>query len=179
MTKKTLTLISIILVAAICRLFPHAPNFTPLAAIALFSGAYISNRLLAVAMPIVAMLLSDALMGFNGWVFTEQVVTVYATYTLIALAAFALRNNKSAIRVGLGSLSASIFFFITTNFATWMGGYFHSPALYPMNGFGLTECFTAAIPFFQNTLAGDLFYSSVLFGAFYLAQINIPALSRD
>lgn len=179
MNKKLIAIVSVILLAALSRLLPHAPNFTPLAAIALFSGAYIGNRYLAMAMPLMVMLLSDALMGFNGWVFTEQVITVYSTYALIAGLGLLLQRNKSVVRIGLSSLAASVFFFVTTNFAVWLGGYFHAPALYPMNTAGLMECYTAAIPFFRNTLSGDFFYSAVMFGAFYLAQINIPALSRD
>ncbi len=179
MSKKLITVVAIVFVAAMSRLLPHAPNFTPLAAIALFSGAYISNRLLAFSLPLLVMLISDALMGFNGWVFTEQVLTVYGTYALIALLGMQLLRKKSILRVGIGSLSSSVLFFITTNFAVWLGGYFHQPALYSMNMQGLASCYAAAIPFFQNTLSGDVFYSALLFGAYYLVQVNIPALARD
>lgn len=179
MNKRIITIISIVFAAALTRLLPHAPNFTPLAAMALFGGAYISNRYLAVIIPLLAMLLSDALMGFNGWVFTEQVITVYGCFALIAVLGQTLQSGKTIMRVGGASITASLVFFILTNFAVWFGGYFHSPALYPMNGSGLAQCYAAAIPFFQNTLMGDLFYSSVLFGGFYLLSINVPALEES
>jgi hypothetical protein len=178
MNKRVITVISIVFAAALTRLLPHAPNFTPLAAMALFGGAYIGNRYLAVLIPLLAMLLSDALMGFNGWVFTEQVITVYSCFTLIAILGTTLQSNKGIIRVAGASISSAVLFFILTNFAVWFGGYFHTPALYPMNGAGLAACYAAAIPFFQNTLMGDLFYSSVLFGGFYLLTINIPSLKE-
>jgi hypothetical protein len=179
MNKRISIIIAIVFVAALTRLLPHAPNFTPLAAMALFGGAYISNRYLSVIVPLLAMLLSDALMGFNGWVFTEQVIAVYGSFTLIALLGQSMQNNKSAIRVGGTTIAASILFFVITNFAVWMGGFFHSPALYPMHVSGLIECYVAAIPFFTNSIAGDLFYSTVLFGGFYLGTLNIPALKES
>ncbi|MES2558338.1 MAG: DUF6580 family putative transport protein [Bacteroidota bacterium] len=178
MNKRIMIIVAIVFVAAIMRLLPHAPNFSPIAAMALFGGAYITNRYLAVIIPLLAMLLSDALMGFNGWYFTEQIIAVYGTFALIAVLGLTLQGNKSAIRVAGASISASVIFFITTNFAVWLGGFFHSPALYTMNGQGLAECFTAGLPFFQNSLMGDLFYNTILFGGFYIASINIPVLQK-
>lgn len=179
MNKRIISIVAIIFVAAVSRLLPHAPNFSPLAAVALFGGAYITNKYLAVIIPLLAMLVSDALMGFNGWFFTEQVITVYASFALIAMLGLTLQQNKSAIRVAGASISASLIFFVLTNFAVWLGGYFYTPALYPMNAAGLIQCYVSAIPFFQNTLTGDLFYSGVLFGGFYLLAINVPALQEN
>jgi hypothetical protein len=179
MNKKLTLIIAVIFVAALARLLPHAPNFSPLAAIALFGGAYITNKYLAIAIPLLAMLFSDALMGFNGWVFTEQVFVVYACFTMIAFLGFALQHNKSVLRVAGITLTASVLFFVLTNFAVWAGGFFHTPALYPLTSAGLVQCYVAAIPFFQNSLAGDFCYSTVLFGGFYLASINIPALKSS
>jgi hypothetical protein len=176
MNKRTIAIIAVVFVAALLRLLPHAPNFSPLTAMALFGGAYISNRYLAVAIPLLAMLISDAMMGFNGWAFTEQVAIVYASFGAIALIGTQMQNRKSILSVGLFTLSASFFFFLVTNFAVWAGGFVHQPALYTLDGAGLAACYAAAIPFFQNSLAGDVFYSSLLFGGFYLASINIPFL---
>jgi len=178
MNKRFSIIIAVVFVAALTRLLPHAPNFTPLAAMALFGGAYISNKYLAIIIPLLAMLLSDALMGFNGWAFTEQVIVVYGCFALIAVLGISLQQRKSAVRVAGASIGASVLFFVLTNFAVWVGGYFHTPALYPLNSSGLIECYVAAIPFFTNSLAGDLFYSAVLFGGFYLASINIPSLKK-
>jgi hypothetical protein len=179
MNKRIIAIVAIVFVAAISRLLPHAPNFSPLAAVALFGGAYITNKYLAVIIPLLAMLVSDAVMGFNGWVFAEQVITVYSCFALIAVMGLTLQGNKSAIRVAGASISASLIFFLFTNFAVWLGGYFHTPPLYPMNAGGLVECYVSAIPFFQNTLMGDLFYNTVLFGGFYLLSINLPVLQES
>ncbi len=180
MNKRIITVIAIVFAAALTRLLPHAPNFTPIAAIALFGGAYITNRYLAIFIPLLAMLLSDALMGFNGWAFTEQVIAVYGSLVLISLmGASTLKGDKKALKIAGATVSSSVVFFIITNLAVWIGGFAHTPALYPLNGAGLLECYVAAIPFFQNSLMGDLFYSGVLFGGFYLASINIPALAEN
>jgi hypothetical protein len=179
MNKRITIIIAIVFVAALARLLPHAPNFTPLAAVALFGGAYITHKYLAILIPLLAMLLSDALLGFNGWVFVEQVIAVYGSFALIALLGMSMQGNKSALRLGATSISASILFFVMTNFAVWLGGAFHAPALYPMNAAGIVECYVAAIPFFANSLAGDLFYTAVLFGGFYLVSVNIPSLKES
>jgi hypothetical protein len=179
MNKRFLTITAIIFVAAICRYLPHLPNFTPLGAMALFAGAFVSNRFLAIALPLCAMLLSDAMMGFEGWAFAEQTIAVYATYALITLLGFGLTSNKSMLRVGSFSLASSVLFFLVTNLFTWVGGFFHQPALYPLTTSGLMECYVAGIPFFSHTVASDLLYSVVLFGGFYLLQINIPSLKEE
>jgi hypothetical protein len=179
MTKRIITISILVVAAAISRLLPHAPNFTPIGAMALFAGAYISNRYLAILMPLLAMLLSDALMGFRGWAFTEQIIAVYTTLGLIAILGSALHTHKSALRVGGASLASSVLFFITTNFAVWLGGFSHEPALYPLSSSGLAQCYVSAIPFFSNTLFGDLFFNAILFGGFYLLQVNIPSLKEE
>lgn len=176
MNKRISIIIAIVFLAALTRLLPHAPNFTPLAAMALFGGAYIGNKYLAILVPLLAMLVSDALMGFNGWAFTEQVIAVYGSFALIAWLGQSMQNNKGALKVAGTTISASVLFFVITNFAVWLGGAFHAPALYPMNMAGIIECYVSAIPFFTNSIAGDLFYSTVLFGGFYVASLNIPAL---
>jgi hypothetical protein len=160
-------------------LLPHAPNFTPLGAIALFAGAYRSNRVLAFIIPMFAMILSDAIMGFAGWDFPEQIITVYASFALITALGMNMRNDKSVLRIGASSVSASVLFFIITNFMVWMSGFYTTPALYATNFSGLVTCYVAAIPFFTPSAAADLFYSSALFGAFYLVQINVPKLVQD
>lgn len=179
MNKKLLVISGIILAAAAARLLPHAPNFTPLGAMALFAGAYIANRALALIIPLAAMILSDAAMGFSGWDYPEQTIVVYSTFVLITLLGMNMRNNKSIVRIAGSSIASSVVFFVVTNFVVWMSGFFAITPLYPTNFAGLVECYTLAVPFFNNTLSADLFYTSVLFGSFYLVQINAPKLVTE
>ncbi len=179
MNKRFITISALIFLAAISRILPHAPNFTPIGAMALFAGAYISNRFLAFVIPAFAMLLSDALMGFNGWFFAEQTIAVYGTFMLITALGLTMQKNKGAVRVAGMSIASSVLFFVITNLFVWMSGFSHKPELYALTSSGLMQCYTMAMPFFDRTLASDLFYNIILFGGFYLLQINIPSLKKE
>ena len=163
---RLIALLSAIVAAAALRLVPHPPNFTPIGAMALFSGAYLGRRALAFAAPLGALLLSDVVLGFY-----HGMATVYASVALIVvLGAMALRR-VSPIRVGAAALASSVLFFVITNFGMWLFSGF-----YPRTLLGLETCYIAAIPFFQNTLAGDLFYATMLFGGFRIAELLMPRI---
>jgi len=170
-------LAGIVLFAAFSRLIPHPPNFTPLIAIALFGGAYFTNKKWAFTAPLSAMILSDIglalMMGYEF--FTSMRVVVYSCFVIITLMGFLLRGKVKFFNVALVSLAGSILFFIVANFFVWIGG---AHNLYPKNMAGLVECYVAAIPFFKNTLISALVYSGVLFGSFELAKYRFPLLSK-
>lgn len=159
MTKQTKLIVSIILVAlgVACRLLPHAWNFAPIAAIALFSGVYLGRRY-AVLLPITAMLIGDLFIGFYE---LPLMLTVYGSYILIGLAGTLIKKHKSLETVIAGSLGASILFFLVTNWAVWQFSPWYAKSLA-----GLLQSYTLALPFFRNTLFSDLFYVAVLFGAY-------------
>ena len=164
--RRTMALLSAIALAAVMRLVPHPPNFTPVGAMALFSGAYFGRRALAFVAPIGALVLSDLVLGFY-----HGMATVYlATASIVLVGWFAL-NRVSPVRVGLAALASSTLFFIITNLGMWLFSGF-----YPRTLAGLETCYVAAIPFFQNTIAGDLFYAALLFGGFRIAETVAPKL---
>jgi len=156
----------IILVAAAIRLIPHYPNFTPIAGMALLGGSYFSNKKTAFIIPFVAMFLSDIIFGFHSTMWA-----VYLSFALIVMIGFSLRQSKKIYNIFLASVSASVLFFVITNFAVWISG-----GIYPMSSSGLIECYIAAIPFFHYTLLGDLFYSGIFFGIFELVQYKFPSI---
>jgi hypothetical protein len=163
---RLLALLIAIVGAAALRLVPHPPNFAPIGAMALFSGAQLGRRPLAFAAPLGALLLSDVIIGFYpGMGF------VYASVALIVLIGSAIGSRISVIRVGAAALASSILFFIVTNFGTWL-----SSGMYPHDLAGLAACYAAAVPFFQNTVGGDLVYAALLFGGFALLEDAIPGL---
>lgn len=162
------TVLIMVLTAAALRLLPHYPNFTPVAAMALFGGAYFSNKKVAFLIPISAMLISDLILGFHSTMWA-----VYLSFALIVLIGFSLKNGKKISSIFLASISSSVLFFIITNFAVWISG-----GIYPLNMLGLGECFTAAIPFFHYTMLGDLFYVGIFFGAFEFMQYKFPVLAE-
>lgn len=167
MKPRAVLLLAIIFGAAALRLLPHPSNFTPIGALALFAGAHFDDKRWAFIVPLAAMFLSDILLGFHG-----QMPVVYGAFAVIVCLGFALKEKKTALRVTGASLAAATFFFIVSNFAVWA-----FDGLYPMTFQGLVTCYAAAIPFFQNWLAGTLFYSAVLFGGFALAEKTIPLMA--
>ncbi|HVI05235.1 MAG TPA: DUF6580 family putative transport protein [Sphingomicrobium sp.] len=153
--------------AAILRLVPHPPNFTPIDAMALFSGAYLGRRALAFLAPLGALLLSDALLGFyTGMQFQ------YLSVALIVVLGWVALSRVSVVRLGLAAVAGSVLFFAITNFGTWL-----TSGLYPHSLNGLAACYVAAIPFYRNTLAGDLFYAALLFGGFRVAELLVPRIA--
>lgn len=173
---RIVTLITIILAAALSRLLPHPFNFTPIGAIALFGGAHFTRKSLAFVIPLAAMLLSDSLIGFHG-----SMWAVYASFILTVGIGMGLLQKVTAGRVFGSAILASVLFFLITNFAVWYG----AGSFYPRNLAGLGACYLAGIQFYQqdffgnlffNTIMGDLFFTSALFGSFELLKKKIPAL---
>jgi hypothetical protein len=164
--SRLAVLLSAIVAAAALRLAPHPPNFSPIDAMALFSGAYLGRRWIAFAAPLLALLLSDIVLGFY-----HGMGTVYATVALIVMIGWWVSSRRTPLRIGVAAVASSVLFFVITNFGMWLFSGF-----YPVTYEGLVACYTAAIPFFQNTLAGDLFYTVLMFGAFRIAELMIPWL---
>ena len=113
------------------------------------------------------MLLSDALLGFYSgfWI-------TYLAIGLVVLIGWLALSRVSPLLVGTAAIASSITFFLVSNFGTWA-----LSGMYPHSGAGLAACYIAAIPFFQNTLAGDLFYATLLFGGFRIAELLVPRIS--
>ena len=143
------------------RLLPHAWPFTPMLATALFASAALRVRPLAVAVPVIALALSDSLVGFYDW---RVMIVVYAASVLPAALGLLLGRRSLPISLLLAA-GCSVVFFATTNLAVWafQGLYSHDAA-------GLAACYVAALPFLKNSLAGDLFWTCALFGGYELLR---------
>jgi hypothetical protein len=168
----------VIVLAALSRLLPHPPNFSPVEAIALFGGAYFARRATALWVPLAAMFLSDIALGLvNGGIYAEYFTSagfwlVYLCIALSTVLGFGLRGRVGAVRVAGYSLAGSVLFFLVTNFGVWAGS-----GMYPRTGAGLMAAYAAGLPFFQNTVNGTLFYGVVLFGAFAWLRRRHPVLA--
>ena len=165
---RLLALVVAIFAAAAMRLVPHPPNFAPIAAMALFSGAYLPQRPIAFLAPLAALFLSDLVLGFY-----PELIFVYLSVAATVLIGWLVSKRKTVLRVGAAALASSILFYVVTNFGVWLLADF-----YPKTLAGLAACYVAAIPFFQNTLAGDLVFTALLFGGFALAERLVPALRQ-
>jgi hypothetical protein len=173
--NSPLFIIFLIFLAAFTRLIPHYPNFTAVGAIALFGGAFLHKRYLALLVPVAALFVSDLFLNnlvysnLSGssesfTLFYAGSLWVYGAFILIVLLGMKLLKSRSIGLLAGTSALASIIFFITTNFGMWIGS-----GIYPKTIGGLAACYYVALPYFWNTLLGDLFYVGVLFGGYALA----------
>ena len=136
---------------------PHAWNFAPIIAIALFAGVYLGKNY-AISLPIIAMLVGDFFIGFYDW---RLGLAVYGSYMVIGLLGLVIKKHKCLETVIAGSIVAPVIFFIVTNWAVWQFSPWYAKSIA-----GLIQCYSLALPFFKNTLLGNLFYVFVLFGAY-------------
>jgi len=151
------------------RLLPHVPGFMPVAASALFAGRMLRAPALAVIVPLAAMALSGIAMAADDW---QVSLIVYAAITLPAFAGMLARRWHGAVPVVAAMVTCSLIFFLVTNLAAWAFS-----GMYPLTAQGLTQCYVAALPFLDKTVAGDLFWCAVLFGGAWLVQRG-PVLAR-
>lgn len=150
-----LAIIAVICIAVVLRLLPHSPNVAPIAALALFSGAMIPDRK-GFIIPIVALLISDLFLGFHA-----TMPFVYGSFLAIALMGTMLKKDSSLVKTGATSIIGSILFFLVTNFGVWA-----TSSMYERSFSGLMRSYQMGIPFFRNTLLGDLFYTALFFFAY-------------
>ena len=175
-----LVLAALIFVAALSRLLPHPPNFSPVEAIALFGGAYFASRAWALAVPLLALLVSDLVLGallgdtYASYLGGVSFWSVYACIALSTVLGFGLRGRATGTRLLGYSLAGSVLFFVVTNFAAWIASPF-----YPQTAAGLASAFVAGIPFFQWTVLGTLGYAALLFGGFALLRRRLPVLAAQ
>jgi hypothetical protein len=182
MKTRFLVISAIILACAGWRLLPHGWNFAPVGALALFTGAYLSPRWTAFAVPFLAMILSDLVLyqthrqEFDlGYYLTDRVV-VYSCFAVMVGIGFWLRQRRTALAIVGSAVVGSLFFFLATNFAVWLTG---GGLGYPMTLEGLYHCYVAAIPFYRNTAVSDAIFTLVFFGGFALAERWIPGLRES
>lgn len=153
-----------ILIGVISRVLPHPWNFAPISAIAMFGGVYLSRKS-ALILPLVAMFISDLFIGFYE---LPVMASVYLSFLLTVFIGFLVKKRKSWQTIIAGSVCGSVLFFLVTNFAVWAFS-----AWYPHNLTGLIANYILALPFFKNTLLGDLFYVSVFFGAYEAISVLV------
>jgi len=157
--KKYLPIYLLLILAVITRFIPHPANFTAVGAIAIFGGLYIPRRY-AIVGPLLVMFVSDIFIGFYN---LPTMIAVYASFILMTVIGLKTRNKKNIATVIGCTLLGSVLFYIITNWAVWAFG-----AMYPHTISGLFSSYYWALPFFKNTLAGDLLYTSVLVGGYEL-----------
>jgi len=172
-SPSLLTIIAIISVASLARIFTPIPNFTPIAAIALFGAAYINKKSIAFLIPIVILTITNFFLPVFD---TLTTISIYSAFILSGVIGLWIGKNVSTKRVVIGAIASSVVFFILTNLAAWLwlGGL----GFYSMNTEGLILCYQMALPFFRNELLGTLVYSGVLFGLYEYSKQRFPAILK-
>ena len=162
MNKREILILTFVLLAVLVRLIPHPPNFTPIIALALFGSTTFKNKSIGLSLPLLAMIISDLYLGFYSislW--------LYGSFFLISI----LGTYWKKIKVTNVFIS-SLIFFIITNFGVWLGGY-------PKTIEGFLLCYTMAIPFFINSILGDLFFSYLMKFSFQSVEKKLLARSSN
>lgn len=155
--KNLLLITGMIIFAIITRFIDHPFNFTAIGAIALFSGANMRDKRFAYLVPVAALLISDAVIGFHS-----SVIPVYACFAFTVFLGTTIRKKKHIMNIAFTSILSSIVFFLVTNLPFW----YADLSLYPLTWNGTVQSYQMAIPFFFNQVAGDLFFNALLFGIY-------------
>jgi len=166
---QIITISAIIFALAMFRLLPHLPNVSPVAAMALFGGAFFADKRLALIVPFIALFCSDLILGLHN-----TMIFVYTGFALTVVIGFMLRKKITITNTVFAVLVSSGLFFLLTNFGAWL-----TSTLYAKTAEGLMQAYVAGIPFFQNTLLGNLVYTAVIFGAYVLLQKNMSVLKNN
>ena len=156
MNRNENFLIGFVFLAIWFRLIPHPPNVAPITALALFSGASFRNKWYSIVFPLIAMLLSDMVLGFS-----TISLWVYSAFILITMFSWMTKELKWTF-----VLISSLIFFIVSNFGVWVLSYPHTIE-------GLITCYTMAIPFFGYSILGDMAWSLIIFGLYETIKENV------
>ncbi|MFT5167465.1 MAG: hypothetical protein ACI8P3_002703 [Saprospiraceae bacterium] len=189
--NSRLAILIVMIIAAACfRFIKMPPNFSPITGIALFGAAYFSRKYLALIVPFLILWISNLVLDnvfyaqwYEGFQWFSQPL-VFVAFGGIVLLGFVFLKKVNFYRIIGASLTASVLFFLVTNFGVWLG----SPT-YPQSFSGLILCYAAGIPFitnpgaehyfFLNTVFGDLMFTVGLFGVFELIKFQFPRLAKQ
>ena len=173
----TWSLILLVLIAALYRIIPNRPfGFAPQWSIAIFAGAIIKDKKLALAIPILSMFFSDM---FFQILYSSGITTIpgfyegqwqnYILFGLLTFVGFAMRKIN-VLNIFLASLAAPTIYFILSNFTLWAGWNGTRGYNRPKTLNGLMLCYNDALPFFRTSIFATLIFSTILFGGYYLLR---------
>lgn len=140
-------------IGVISRIIPHLPNMTSVGAVALFSGSRYGLKK-GVIIVLSTMLMTDIVRGLHPVMWAT-----YGSLFLTVLIGTVIHKSRTFYKTTTAMLASSLVFYLLTNFAVWaMPG-----SMYPKTAEGLISCYVLALPFFRNSLVGDLIYGTSLF----------------
>jgi len=175
------SILILIIVAAAATRFLHLgsfsswTNFTPLGAMAMFGGAYFSDKVKAYTVPLITLFVSDLVVNYAYYqkivLFYDGAFWVYLSFILMVLVGtFIKKANFTNV------LIASV----VTVFIHWIvsdiGAVLMVDSMYPRSFAGYLQALIGAIPFERNLLVSNLVYGLLMFGGFEYAKTKFPAL---
>ena len=175
-------LVLMIIIAGASRLinFTHLnswSNFTPVGAMALFGGAYFSDKWKAFLVPLFTLFISDIALDYlyfgKFMLFYSGALPVYIAFAVMVLIGTQIKN-VNLTNVALGSLGAVLVHWLITDIDPWLQG-----TMYAKSFYGYGESLIAAISFEKPMLLGNLIYGTILFGGFELAKGKFAVLRTN
>ena len=163
--QQTVVALGLIALGIAARALPHPPNVTPLTAIALLGGVYLGKRW-GMLLPLAILAVSDVLIGWH-----PTVPFTWSAFALTGLLSWWVRKQPGMARIVLAAFGGSWLFFLITNFGVWA-----ATDLYPKTAAGVWQCYVAALPFWRNSLVGDVVCTAALFG--FCAWFLTPKTSQ-
>ncbi|MFC1514322.1 DUF6580 family putative transport protein [Candidatus Omnitrophota bacterium] len=142
-------ILALFILGLVTRLMPHIPNFAPIVAIALFSGAFL-NKKFGMWLALALYVITDLIIGMH-----DVILFTWSSILLISFIGARIKKKKMTNMLGYTLLSSALFFVIT-NFGVWLAGW------YPPTLAGLASCYISALPFFRTSLLVNLIYAGVL-----------------
>lgn len=168
--RNLLVVLGVLLLISLRFVAIDIPNFAPIAAAGIFSAFYFKQKLWAFVVPLFALFISDILLsGFS----LGRVIDYAAFAAGITFAIILFSKSRSFLAIIGATTVGSLLFFFVSNFGVWLAG-----GLYPPTLGGLIDCYMMGIPFYKNTLFGDLFFvaSFFLFYEWLLSSITNVSL---
>jgi hypothetical protein len=123
---------------------------------------------MAFIVPFLALLLSDLILGLHA-----TMVFVYAGFALTVFIGIKIQKSITLSHVAASAVGASVLFFLLTNMGVWA-----TSGMYPISMEGLMQAYVAGIPFFQNSLLGNLAFTALIFGGYALLQNKFFAVQH-
>jgi hypothetical protein len=152
-------------------------NFSPVGAMALFGGAYFSNRWKGILFPVLTLFVSDFILHQtvfrqygNGFLYSGWYL-VYGAFALMAIAGHLIMKHVTVNRFVISTLVCVFIHWIITDLGVW-----YRSSLYTQNFTGYLHCLVVAIPFELKFLASTVIYGAIMFGAFEWLQNRYTSL---
>lgn len=164
----------LVLAVIVARIVFRPLAFAPVAPALLFFGAYLPRKWMWA--PLALLMATDVYLTSSsyGYPFTADILVTWAWYAVVLFAGGALLKDRvRPLRVASATVGASVSFFVLSNFSVWLVW-----NMYPMTLSGLTACYVAALPFFQNQFTSDLLFAGVMFAIPVILPTLRPAEAK-